>query len=209
MNIKEIAKLAGVSTSTVSKIMNQKDSSISSETRERVLKIVKEYHYTPYASASVPTQKTWVLGILLRSSISFDSTLDGIIKTAQANGYSTILCNSCSSLEQELKNITALCKNHVDGIIWEPANEQSLSLSCHIQEKEIPFLTIGPFGGANSLQLPYQLLGYQITKELISRKHTNIACLLTEGRRIHAFLSGYKECLFDNYLKLDDKYPSN
>ncbi len=204
MNIKEIAKLAGVSTSTVSKIMNQKDSSISSETRERVLKIVKEYHYTPYASASVPTQKTWVLGILLRSSISFDSTLDGIIKTAQANGYSTILCNSCSSLEQELKNITALCKNHVDGIIWEPANEQSLSLSCHIQEKEIPFLTIGPFGGANSLQLPYQSLGYQITKELISRKHTNIACLLTEGRRIHAFLSGYKECLFDNYLKLDE-----
>ena len=42
MNIKEIAQLAGVSTSTVSKIVNQKDESISQETRERVLKIVKE-----------------------------------------------------------------------------------------------------------------------------------------------------------------------
>ena len=49
MNIKEIAKLAGVSVSTVSKIVNQKDESISKETRERVLKIVKEYNYTPYA----------------------------------------------------------------------------------------------------------------------------------------------------------------
>lgn len=47
MNIKEIAQLAGVSTSTVSKIVNQKDESISQETRERVLKIVKEYNYTP------------------------------------------------------------------------------------------------------------------------------------------------------------------
>ena len=44
MNIKEIAQLAGVSTSTVSKIVNQKDESISQETRERVLKIVKEYN---------------------------------------------------------------------------------------------------------------------------------------------------------------------
>ena len=69
MNIKEIAKLAGVSVSTVSKIVNQKDESISKETRERVLKIVKEYNYTPYASAIVTTKKTWVLGILLRSSV--------------------------------------------------------------------------------------------------------------------------------------------
>ena len=45
MNIKEIAQLAGVSASTVSKIVNQKDESISSETRERVLKIVREYNY--------------------------------------------------------------------------------------------------------------------------------------------------------------------
>ena len=55
MNIKEIAQLAGVSTSTVSKIVNQKDESISQETRERVLKIVKEYNYTPYSSAASHT----------------------------------------------------------------------------------------------------------------------------------------------------------
>ena len=57
MNIKEIAELAGVSPSTVSKIMNHKDETISSETRERVLKIVKEYNYTPYASAKTPTAR--------------------------------------------------------------------------------------------------------------------------------------------------------
>ena len=74
MTIKEIARLAGVSTSTVSKIVNQKDNSISAETRERVLKIVKEYNYTPYASVASPSQKTWIIGIILRSSTSFDAT---------------------------------------------------------------------------------------------------------------------------------------
>ena len=150
MNIKEIAKLAGVSVSTVSKIVNQKDESISKETRERVLKIVKEYNYTPYASAIVTTKKTWVLGILLRSSVSFDTTLDGIIKTAQDNGYTALVCNSCSDMEQELKNITAMCSRHVDGILWEPVKEGSLEFSHHIQDSSIPYILAGPFGGNSS-----------------------------------------------------------
>ena len=48
MTIKEIAELAGVSISTVSKIVNNKDQYINPATRERVLRIVKEYNYTPY-----------------------------------------------------------------------------------------------------------------------------------------------------------------
>ena len=51
MTIKEIAKLAGVSISTVSKIVNNKADNINIETRNRVLKIVKEYNYTPYGTA--------------------------------------------------------------------------------------------------------------------------------------------------------------
>lgn len=50
MTIKEIAGLAGVSISTVSKIINNKDQDINPETRKRVLKIVKEYNYTPYGT---------------------------------------------------------------------------------------------------------------------------------------------------------------
>lgn len=204
MNIKEIARLAGVSTSTVSKIVNQKDKSISCETRERVLKIVKEYNYTPYASA-ISTQKTWTLGILLRSSVSFDTTLDGIIQTAQAEGYTTIVCNSCSDTEQELKNITSLCKNNVDGIIWEPVNKESISFKTYIQEKKIPYLTIGSEGDEASLILPYEEFAYRLTQELIDRKHFNIACLLNKGRRTSAFLEGYKKCLFDNHIKFDEE----
>ena len=126
MNIRDIARIAGVSTSTVSKIVNGKDSSISEETRKKVLTIVKEYHYKPYASASQRT-RSYTIGVLLRSPISFDSTLDGIIQAAQNAGYATDAYNSYSDPERELKNIAAICGRNVDGVIWEPATPDSLA----------------------------------------------------------------------------------
>ncbi|MBO0445670.1 LacI family DNA-binding transcriptional regulator [Enterococcus ureilyticus] len=203
MNIKDIAKLAGVSASTVSKIVNQKDQSISKETRERVLKIVKEYNYTPYASANTSSSKSWIIGVLLKSSASLNTTLDGIIQTAQGNGYSTLVFNNYSDKDQELKNITSLCKQNVDGVIWEPLTEQSLSFATYFKDASIPLLTVGPNGGKHAICFPYEEAAYQITQELIDQKHSQIACLLSKGRRTSAFLEGYKKCLFDNHMKLD------
>lgn len=199
MNIKEIADLAGVSPSTVSKIVNKKDGSIGSQTRERVLRIVREYNYTPYAFAAGAVKKTWLIGILLRSFPSVDPVINGVISAAQERGYTVMLCDSTLSREQELKHITALCKNKVDGILWEPVCEDSLADSRHIEEMNIPYLTIGPVG-KDSLCLPYEKLGYELTKELVIRKHRDIACLLSEGRRTAAFLAGYRRCLFDYHI---------
>lgn len=203
MNIKEIAKLAGVSASTVSKIINQKDDTISSETRERVLKIVKEYNYQPYATTLATQTKSWTIGVLLSSSVSLDTTLDGIIQTAQMSGYSILVLNNYSNPEQELKNITALKKRNVDGLIWEPVNEESLQHKVYLEKMEIPILTIGQSGGEKNAFPPYEEAAYQMTQELINQKHTKIACILTEGRRTAAFFEGYKKCLFDNQMPLD------
>lgn len=203
MNIKDIARLAGVSTSTVSKIVNQKDESISSSTRERVLKIVKEYNYTPYASSVPSSTKTWLIGVLLSFSVSLDTTLDGIMQTAQENGYGTLVFNNYADTEQEIKNITALCKMQVDGIIWEPVNKKSLDFYTYFENLKIPVVTIGPQGGDGTFLLPYEEASYRITQELINRGHSHIACLMEESRRTTPFLNGYKKCLFDNHLKLD------
>lgn len=204
MNIREIAKLAEVSVSTVSKIINHKDDSISSETRERVLKIAKEYNYVPYASTISPSTKTWLLGILVKSSVSIDTTVNGMIETAQKNGYFTIVCESHGDLTQELKNITALCKNRVDGVIWEPVASESINHAVHFQELSIPFLT---FNGneAETTIIDYEGLGYRATETLIKKRHTNIACLLADGKRTKLFLSGYKKCLFNHQITLNEE----
>ena len=127
MTIKEIAQIAGVSISTVSKIVNNKDENINAETRNRVLKIVKDYNYTPYGTVkNISEAKTFMLGLLLNASAGNSRFLDSILKTAQKHGYSLLLCDCMSDPEQELKNITALCRHKVDGVIWEPLNEKSL-----------------------------------------------------------------------------------
>ena len=199
MNIKDIAKLAGVSTSTVSKIVNHKDSSITEATRNKVLDLVKKYHYTPYAS-SKPNTTSWRIGVLLSSSISLDSTLDGIIQQAQASGYGTLVFNSYSSHEQEEQNIQAAIEHRVDGIIWEPIDKSSLKLNKTITAKKIPELIIGPLGDDRSALLPYEEAAYNLTQELMDRNHSNIACLLSPGRRTQSFLRGYRRCLFENNI---------
>ncbi len=82
MNIRELAELAGVSASTVSKIMNNKDSSISPTTRERVLRIAKQYNYQSYSSLIEKGTTTLTLGVVFRSAITMNLTLDGILRAA-------------------------------------------------------------------------------------------------------------------------------
>ncbi|KAB7789127.1 PfkB family carbohydrate kinase [Bifidobacterium cebidarum] len=204
MNIKDIARIAGVSPSTVSKIINGKDSTISQETREKVLKVAKEYHYTPYGSSAQRGTRTYTLAVLLRTTASIDSTLDGIIQTAQASGYSTLVFNGYSDNEQELKNMTAVLNHQVDGVIWQPVNDDSRTLIPHPQDNNIPTLVIGPYGGDKTLLLPYKEAAYRLTEEIIERGHQSIACLMTQGRRTKDFLKGFRACLFDHHMAFSD-----
>ena len=102
MTIKEIAKLAGVSISTVSKIVNQKDQNINPKTRDRVLQIVKEYNYTPYGTVkNLSTAKSFVIGVLLRDASKSAMVLHGILQTAQKRGYNIMLLDSQKALRHE------------------------------------------------------------------------------------------------------------
>ena len=138
MTIKEIASLAGVSISTVSKIVNNKDQNINPETRSRVLKIVKEYNYTPYGMVkNISSAKTFLLGVLLRTASQTNLMLNGILQAAQEQGYNVLLLDSLNSTDTELKHITSLCKNNVDGVIWEPVDENSSQYEHYFAEQNI------------------------------------------------------------------------
>ena len=128
MTIKEFALLAGVSVSTVSKIMNGKDASISARTREHVLKLAKEYNYVPYASAAAPTTRTLTMGVIFQNTEHGKRLVSSILKEATSLGYSLLLRESGDSADTELKNISAMAAAHTDGVIWEPVSSDSLFL---------------------------------------------------------------------------------
>ena len=201
MNIKDIARIAGVSVSTVSKVMNNKDSSISQDTRSKVLKIAKEYNYSPYASVLAPNIKTFQIGVLFRSMETAHTTLSGILSEARSMGYSVSVADSDGKPEEELKAITAFCKNKADVILWETTGKKNDSCILQMQESEIPYIIFNS-SAPDSLYVDYSRIGYHAVQTLIEKGHREIACILTPGTRTPGFFKGYKNCLFDNQIPL-------
>lgn len=207
MTIKEIASLAGVSISTVSKIVNNKDENINPHTRERVLKIVKEYNYTPYGTVkNISTTKTFLLGVLLGNAPQTNMMLSGIMQTAQEKGYSILLLDSRGSADTELRHITTLCRNRVDGLIWEPVCSESRNHEHYFQEMNIPVCYINDITSDSSYCIDFTHMGYLLTQKLIDCKHTRIACLMKRDNiRSRMVFQGFLQCLFDHHLPYDSK----
>jgi len=200
MTIKEIARLAGVSISTVSKIVNSKDASINPETRARVLKIVKEYNYSPYSRAITGSDaKTFILGVLLNSTANSSQFLNGAVTAAQKNGYGLLVYDSMGSPETELKNITAVCKNRVDGVIWEPLDIKNDSHESYLRKRGMEFCRFNDSSGFDSYFIDFTEIGYEATALLLSYGHTKVGCLIKSGsRRSEMVLEGFKKCLLEH-----------
>ena len=196
MTIKDIAQMAGVSISTVSKVMNRKDASISPETRERVLRIAKEFHYSPYSTTIGAGTKTYLLGVIVRSAEA-NQTLSGVIQAARELGYTILVSESAGQTEQEMRGISAMCRHNVDGVLWEPVCRESLSLSDSLRSAGIPFLLCHTDLSEQALNTDFEQLGYNATRELVLAHHTDIACLLSDGTRTEPFFNGYRKCLFE------------
>lgn len=204
MNIRELAKLAGVSASTVSKIMNNKDSSISPATRERVLRIAKQYNYQSYSSLIEKGTTTLTLGVVFRSPITMNLTLDGILLAAQEAGYTILLRESGDDPEREAQNLSVLCSHHVDGIIWEFVNRDSEKNMALLEKYEIPAVIFHSEYG-NAVNIDYEELGRQTTQTLVDAGHTSIACIKAPIPGRDAFVEGYQKCLFENHIPLENE----
>lgn len=117
MTIKDIASLAGVSPSTVSKVLNNKADSIAEETREMVLRIVKEYNYQPFHRfIQSDSAFSGLVGLLLPGeSNEYGDFITGAQAAATAEGYSMIL-SICPSERERSKQLSNLFSRGVDGI---------------------------------------------------------------------------------------------
>ena len=200
MTIKDIARLAGVSTSTVSKIMNGKGDGISSETSERVLKIIKEYNYKPYEGIrSAQNARSFLIGVLIDGSSIRQGFLTGILETARCLGYSTIACTSKTS-EEEYKSLMMMLRHNVDGVIWEPLCDSDPQCAVELGKSGIPVLTVGDGGAQNdgSVSFDYQRVGYLAMEALMKSKHRNVICLTdASGGKYDRFKAGCEQCMFD------------
>src|SRR5574339_377780 len=119
--IKQVARAAGVSTQTVSRVINDRPD-VAPETRERILKTIDELGYRPSALArSLIQQRSYTLGVVTAGlkHIGPSRTLNGITSAAEEAGYSILLKELPRYDAEDVVHIfQALLSHHVDGIIW-------------------------------------------------------------------------------------------
>lgn len=127
VTIKDVARVAGVSYSTVSRALSGSPE-ISAETRERILEICREMNYTTNAVARAMVMKsTKLLGLILTdiSNPYMAEMAYHIDRQASARGYNIILCNSSRSPEQERELFELMIGRKVDGVILLPSETAS------------------------------------------------------------------------------------
>lgn len=121
VTIKEIARLAGVSNQTVSRVINDRPD-VSPETRHRVQDLIDEMGYQPSALArSLIQQRSYTLGVVTAGLkfIGPSRTLNGITSQAEKAGYSLILKELPSfKIVNAVHLLDNLLAYHVDGLIW-------------------------------------------------------------------------------------------
>lgn len=182
MNLKTIAKLAGVSTVTVSNVLNGKYNRVSKETTERILKIIEETNYRPSATArSLITKKSRIIGVMIpwiRPGESFakspyNSQILGYLSSyIRDQGY--YLMPRCVTLSQEI--LPDIATWNVDGLfVLSTFGEDALRLS---EKLTIPAVFIDSYPADSSLAVvgieDYQG-GYLAAKYLLDKGHREIA----------------------------------
>lgn len=206
MTIKDIAGLAGVSVSTVSKIMNNKDSHINAKTRERVLAIIKEYDYKPYAGMKSDTN-SFLIGVIFPEDAGDFSQenaqmFEGFLDAAGSRGYSILPMRSGPNPEDERKCLSQLISKGVCAILWYPragsdapsaGQEEMLR---EIRNKSIPHVVLNSAFPASAISPAYARMGYLAGKKLIDLHHRKILCITHDASfRSLQTLKGFEEAL--------------
>lgn len=211
-SIRDVAKSAGVSVSTVSHVIN-KTRFVSEETQTKVLDAMKELNYKPNRLASSLRRKdkrTHTLGLLIPDSTNpfFAEVLRGVEDACFDAGYSVFLCNSDDDPQKELNYIEVLLGKQIDGIILVSAGIHNDAIAL-LATNDIPSVLVDrEVSGSiiDSVLVDNEEGGCQATEYLIKLGHTRIGCiagpsLITPSA---ARVQGYRKALSKYNLVQDD-----
>ncbi|WHH58066.1 LacI family DNA-binding transcriptional regulator [Petroclostridium sp. X23] len=119
MTIREVAQLAGVSTATISRVLNEPDK-VSKEVKEKVEKVIEEYNYVPNQLAQkFTTNNSRCIAIFIYDIANpfFVKIIEGINRISFDNDYTLFICDSRNNKEREMKYLNYLLGAQVSGII--------------------------------------------------------------------------------------------
>ena len=212
LTLKDLAQKLGLSTSTVSRAL-QNNPAISDDTRLRVNKFAKKIGYYPDALAkSLKNKKSYTIGVIVPeiSHFFFSSVIDGIEDVTYKDGYTIMVTKSNEDFEREVLNLESLISNRVAGVIASISqNTKTGKHFNNIINRGIPLVLFDRV--LDDLDV-HKIVGddfekvYEMVNHLIDSGYQNIAYLagpshlnITMNR-----VDGYKKALIDNDIELMD-----
>jgi LacI family transcriptional regulator len=208
--IRDVAKLAGVSTATVSHVINDSHV-VRPETRQQVLAAIKRLNYRPSAIArSLTTSVTRSIGVIVADIANpfLGAIVRGIEDRLEAHGYNLIVCNTDEQASREARYLELLLARRVDGMIVAPTGEPQPLLR-EFAAHNIPLVFIDrkppePFGPVVAIDM--RAGAYTATDHLLRLGHRRIAILVRSPMlsTVVGRLDGYRQALRDYRVPVDE-----
>ena len=209
--MRDVARLAGVSTSTVSAVLNE-SVVVSPKRKERVLAAMAALDYQPDAIArSLKTGRSNAIGVIVPdiTNTFYPEVIRGVEVAAQAAGYSVLLCDSNEDRAIEERHFSALFSRRVDGVILaccidSRANEL-------VARRNLPVVFIDrlpPSRAVNSVCTDNVAAGRLAAEHLIGLGHKRIGMLAGHLGLSphHDRLEGFRKAMQEAHLPILDEY---
>ncbi|SKC42593.1 LacI family DNA-binding transcriptional regulator [Maledivibacter halophilus] len=211
-NIREVAKMAGVSVATVSRVLNHPEA-VSDKTRKKVLDTIEEMKYTPNGIArSLALNKTSTIALLIPNILNpiYSRLAMGIEEVAHQKGYNTFLCNTEEDKEKEREYIEILLEKRVDGFILISSLLDKGDID-NFRKENIPFVIIGSDLkdlDANIVYTDYLKGAYMATQHLIEIGYKRIAHISGPFKKRDSIqkIEGFKKAMIENNLSIFEGY---
>lgn len=212
VTIYDVAKKSGVSTATVSRVLNDTGYPVSKDVKERVQKAAKELDYEPNLLGKyLKTRNNKEIGVIIPNITNYyyPMLLLGVHDVAAQRGYHIILCNSYRDSELEIQNLHLLTRKQVMGILTVSLSSNNDYLKKIIRQGgNVVLLENSPEIDCNKVTFDYFKGAYMACKHLIDLGHSKIGFAgapLTKYSRMKQF-EGYQKCLQDHGLVADEDF---
>jgi LacI family transcriptional regulator len=203
----DVARLAGVSTMTVSRVINN-SGYISPDTRARVDRAIVELGYMPNALArQLRSKRTKTIALVLTDITNpfFTTIARGVEDAAGGLGYAVMFCNTDESETEEIEYVRMLIQRRVDGVLLVPATDSSGSLEL-LQKHGLPVVVLDRRACSDQVdevRADSEAGAYLAARHLIGLGHRRIA-VLTGPSRVSTSVDrvvGYRRALAEEGLE--------